>query len=156
MVDAGNARFGAGSHWLEYRELPADDPDPDAAIRELIARSMQAWADDDMQGHLAYFTDGAVLVTPEGSCHRGHASLLAAFRAQRAAMSGLQMQADELQITHTGIGTAIVLMEGMLLHAGRVLPQRWATTQFVVHGPDGRWRIASHQVFHRREVPPAG
>ncbi len=152
LVDAGNGIFGAGSHWIESRDVTAAYLQPDRHIHELIDQSMQCWIEGDMVRHLSYFTPGAILITPIGSYHLGHAGLRAAFSSQRTSMPGLRMTVDERQITYPGQDTAIVLMAGNLQHSNMSLRERWASTQVVVRGPDDRWLIASLHVFHVRDA----
>ena len=151
IVQAGVEIFGPGSHWIETRELPPTRPRPEVAINALIDESMQAWNAGDLDRHLSYFTPGAIFVTPAGTCHRGHDGLRGAFAREHAAMPGRRMTVLERQVTHPGQDTAIVLMEGTLLHSGLAEPQPWASTQVLVFTPQQRWRIASLHVFHVRE-----
>lgn len=150
IVRAGNEVFGPGTHWIETRDLAQGRAHADEAIETLVADSMQAWVEGDMTRHVGYFTPGAVLITPMGTCHRGHDGLLRAFGQERATMPGLRMEREELQITHASPDTAIVLMEGSLSHSGRSLPERWASTQVAVFTAGHAWRFASQQVFHIR------
>jgi len=148
IVQAGTEIFGPGSHWIETRDVPVWRGQPDAAIRALIDDSMRAWNAGDLQRHLSYFTPGAIFITPSGTCHRGHDGLQDAFAREHEAMPERRMKVLERQTTHPGPDTAIVLMEGSVLHLRLPAPQRWASTQVVVFTPERAWRIASLHVFH--------
>ena len=146
----GNELFGPGSHWIEHRQVDAERMLPELAVQRVIDQSLQAWIGGDMDLHMRYFTPGATLVTPMGSCHRGRVDLRAAFQAERATMPGLRMVVEERQIGHPGPHTCIVTMEGTIAHSGMPHVERWASTQTLVFDAEAGWRIASHQVHHVR------
>jgi len=148
LIDAGNERFGRGSHWLERRHLAAGSAQPDQAIRRLIEDSMGSWIEGDLEKHLSFFTEGAVLITPMGTSHRGHDGLHHAFASERASMPGLSMTVEDVQISYPTPEAGIVLMEGVLSHSQVPSPQRWACTQMVVRMPSSRWLIASLHIYH--------
>ena len=150
IVKAGTEVFGPGTHWIESRELSAQQDDPDIAIKHLIAESMQAWVDGDLDAHTACFLPGAVFISPSGSCYRGHDGLHRAFASERAAMPSLRITPTEIQITYPRADTAIILMEEDIQHSGRKLAERWASTQVAMLTSSQHWRFASQQVFHTR------
>lgn len=147
MVEAGNTVFGPGTHWLEQRHASELSPTPEKEVQQLIADSMQAWIDGAMKHHLAFFTESAILVSPMGRCARGHAGLYQAFSEERAAMPALSMRVQTQEIIHPTPDSAVVMMMGELTHSGLPEPQAWASTQTVVC-EDGRWKIATMQVYH--------
>src|SRR5690606_1379417 len=59
MVQAGNAVFGPGTHWLEQRHASELSPSPEKEVAQLIADSMQAWIDGALKRHLAFFLESA-------------------------------------------------------------------------------------------------
>lgn len=150
IAQAGNEVFGPGTHWIETREAQPDRPSPDAEVKALVQNSMQAWLEGDMPGHLGYFTSAAAFVSPDGECHRGHGALSRAFAQERAAMPGLVMEPRSIEIAHPVRDAAVVMMRGVLMHAGLQEPQNWAATLVAVWTEEGRWRIASMQVLHIR------
>lgn len=149
IVEAGNQVYGAGSHWLEERQIPAGESWPDATIWQMITQSMRAWTVGDMDGHMAYFTPDAVLVTPTGSCHRGEDDIRRAFSAEDAELPNKRMQVRACHITYPATDTAIVLMNGSIEHDRMPRAQAWASTQTVARR-QGHWKIAAHHVFHLR------
>lgn len=150
IAQAGNEVFGTGTHWTETREVSDDLPPPEAIVRELVERSLQAWLAGDMQAHIDCFYPHAVFVTPTGESHRGRAAMLATFTKERAAMPDLRMVPSGMQISHPWANAAIVLMQGELQHSGIALPERWASSQVVVSTEGDGWRIASLHVSHVR------
>ncbi|MCY1536808.1 hypothetical protein D9M68_722790 [compost metagenome] len=150
LVEAGNEIFGPGTHWTEIMNAPADQAPPDIAVKKLIDQSMKAWMDGNMKRHIQFFTQSAVFVAPTGQSFRGHGELLQAFEGERAAMPGLKMIPDAMQVIHLARDTAIVLMMGSIEHNGKQTPERWTSTQAVSYSPQDGWRIASLQVFHAR------
>lgn len=147
MVQAGNAVFGPGTHWLEQRHASELSPSPEKEVAQLIADSMQAWIDGALKRHLAFFLESAILVSPTGRCARGHAGLYQVFSEERAAMPALSMRVLVQEIIHPTPDSAVVMMMGELTHSGLLEPQAWASTQTVVREA-GLWKIATMQVYH--------
>ncbi|MBB6579574.1 uncharacterized protein (TIGR02246 family) [Comamonas odontotermitis] len=148
IVQAGNEKFGAGSHWIETREVADFREEPDNDIWDLIRLSMQAWLDGAIDRHTTYFTPEAVFISPDGTCFRGSHDIAFAFSKEAERLPSRSMEIQAFQISYLSSAAAVVMMQGQISHGNSFGPQRWVSTQ-TVKNTDRGWLIASHQVFHR-------
>lgn len=148
IAETGNDLFGAQTHWIESRVLDRDREPPDQAVWKLVTGSMRAWLSGQLDTHIAYYTEGAALITPMGSCHKGRGELLLIFEATRAQMPGLRMNIGRCDISYPAANVAVVMLEGQFRHDPMDRPALWSCLQTQVFDAQ-RWQIAALQVFNQ-------
>lgn len=146
-VNAGNAKFGAGSHWIEDRYIDESGRDPDNEIWALIQMSMQAWLDGANDHHASFYTAEANFIAPDGNCFRGRQDIIKAFDELAKRFPQRVMEVQSCQITYLDSYAAVVMMQGLISHGKAVGSKKWASIQTVKNTIDG-WLIAAHQAFY--------
>lgn len=147
IVATGNDLFGAQTHWIEHRMIDRNHELPDRAIVRVVNESMRAWCEGDMHRHMSFYTDGAFLITPQGSCHRGRAGLYRIHEQTRARMPGVGMSIERCDISYPANKVAVLMLAGRFRHEQLPGSARWSGMQTQVQ-EGARWKIAGMQVFN--------
>lgn len=154
IVATGNDLFGPQTHWIESRVIDRNSELPDRAVARVANDSMRAWCEGDMWRHMSFYTEGACLITPFGSCHRGRGGLHRVHEETRARMPGLGMSIERCDISYPAGNVAVLMLAGRFRHELLPGPARWSGLQTqVLEG--GRWKIAGMQIFNEVEQPGA-
>lgn len=150
IAETGNDLFGPQTHWIESRVLDRDREPPDQAVWTLVTSSLRAWLSGELAAHIAHYTEGAALITPAGSCHKGRGELLLIFEATLAQMPGLRLNIGRCDISYPVSNVAVVMLEGQFRYGPMTRPALWSCLQTLVFEAK-RWQIAALQVFHQME-----
>lgn len=147
IADTGNDLFGPQTHWIESRVLERGRAQPDQAVWQLVTDSLRAWVEGDMSRHVSYYTEGAALITPTGSCHKGRGGLRRIYESTWAEMPGLALKIRSGDIYYPASNVAVVTLHGRFRHDLVAEFMQWSSLQTQVF-EGGRWQIAAMQVFN--------
>ncbi|MCF4119624.1 SgcJ/EcaC family oxidoreductase [Antribacter sp. KLBMP9083] len=129
--------------------------DDDLAIRDLLARSQEAWNRGDGTAYGACFTADASDVTFVGTVYQGGAEIGRAHQALFGSfLSGTRLHLEILDIRRYGADTAVVVTRG---DVAKKAPRRLGklATYVVVRGADGGWGIGAVQKTQHRPLMEA-
>ena len=120
--------------------------DDEAAINAMLSEMYQAWADNDADGFVKYYTDDATAILP-GSL-RGSRKVIRDLMAAgfEGPLKGSSTVDKQLSLRFVGHDAAIAISEGGILFAGEdaVAGTRKIHATWVFEKRDGRWMVAAY------------
>ena len=120
--------------------------DDEAAINVMLSEMYQAWADNDADGFVKYYTDDATAILP-GSL-RGSRKVIRDLMAAgfEGPLKGSSTVDKQLSLRFVGQDAAIAISEGGILFAGEnaVPGARQIHATWVFEKRDGRWMVAAY------------
>ncbi|MFC8800153.1 SgcJ/EcaC family oxidoreductase [Promicromonospora sp. NPDC057138] len=127
----------------------------DVAVRDLIARSQDAWNRGDGVAYGACFTTDATDVTFVGTVYRGGAEIGRAHQALfDSFLAGTRLHLEILDVRRYGADTAVIVTRG---DVAKKAPRRLGklATYVVVRDAEGDWRIAAVQKTQHKPLMEA-
>lgn len=126
--------------------MPHNRAEDEVAINAMLSEMYQAWAANDADGFVRYYTDDATAILP-GSLRGGRKvirdSMAAGFDGPLKGSSTVDKQ---LSLRFFGEDAAIAVSEGGILFAGEdtVPEERKIHATWVFEKRDGRWMVAAY------------
>jgi uncharacterized protein (TIGR02246 family) len=120
--------------------------DDEVAINAMLSEMYQAWADNDANGFVRYYTDDATAILP-GSLRGGRQAIRDSMAAGfEGPLKGSSTVDRQLSLRFVGQDTAIAVSEGGLLFAGEdAVPEaRQIHATWVFEKRAGRWTVAAY------------
>jgi len=123
-----------------------DRVEDEAAINAMLSEMYQAWADNDADGFVKYYTDDATAILPgslRGSSKVIRDSMAAGFDG---ALRGSATIDRQLSLRFVGEDAAVAVSEGGILFAGEddVPEARKIHATWVFEKRNGRWMVAAY------------
>ncbi|HEX5332202.1 MAG TPA: SgcJ/EcaC family oxidoreductase [Cellulomonas sp.] len=123
-----------------------DRAEDEIAVNAMLGEMYQAWAANDADGFVRYYTDDATAILPgslRGSRKAIRDSMAAGFDGPLKASSTLDTR---LSLRFVGEDVAIAVSEGGILFAGEdAVPEaRKIHATWVFEKRDGRWMVAAY------------
>ncbi len=120
--------------------------DEEVAINAMLSEMYQAWANNDADGFVKYYTHDATAILPgslRGSRQAIRDSMAAGFDGP---LKGSSIVDRQLSLRFVGDDTAIATSEGGILFAGEdAVPEaRKIHATWVFEKRDGRWMVAAY------------
>jgi uncharacterized protein (TIGR02246 family) len=135
-------------HENTHEEIPMSHnrAEDQVAINAMLSEMYRAWAANDADGFVRYYTDDATAILP-GSLRDSRRvirdSMAAGFKGPLKGSSTVDRQ---LSLRFVGENTAIAVSEGGILFAGEhaVAEARKIHATWVFEKRDGRWMVAAY------------
>jgi uncharacterized protein (TIGR02246 family) len=135
-------------HENTHEEIPMSHhrAEDEVAINAMLSEMYRAWAANDADGFVRYYTDDATAILPgslRGSRRVIRDSMAAGFTGPLKGSSTVDRQ---LSLRFVGENTAIAVSEGGILFAGEdAVPEaRKIHATWVFEKRDGRWMVAAY------------
>jgi uncharacterized protein (TIGR02246 family) len=120
--------------------------DDEVAINAMLTEMYQAWAANDADGFVKYYTDDATAILP-GSLRSSRQAIRQSMAAGfDGPLKGSSTVDRQLKLRFVGEDAAIAISEGGILFAGEdVVPEgRQIHATWVFEKRDGRWMVAAY------------
>lgn len=119
-----------------------------AAIHQVPARMIEAWAANDADAFSALFTDDATLILPKDIFLQGRTAIREFMtQAYAGPYRGTKVFGEPLDARYLGDEAGVIVTRGGVLAPGdtAVAPEREIRATWVLSRQDDRWLIAAYQ-----------
>ncbi|WP_141579501.1 SgcJ/EcaC family oxidoreductase [Actinomadura sp. WMMA1423] len=117
----------------------------ETAVREVLGRLYEAWADGDADAFAGLYTDDATVVMP-GVFHQGRGAVRDYMAAAFDGPLKGSRAVDEPQVVRVQGDTAIIVSRAGIVMAGEqeVPPEHERLATWVLSRRDGRWLVSAY------------
>jgi uncharacterized protein (TIGR02246 family) len=130
----------------------SDRPADEDAIRDLVARQVNAWAAADLEAYASVFTFDADYITFLGTRYKGRKAIAASYIPLfKKLLRGSHLEIEILQVRFLTPDVALVLSNAAVLRTQRSNRRNIRVNNSIAVRLDGQWLFAASQnTTHRR------